>query len=87
MLGALLAGICLALSARLSESTRLFVVTGILGGLTTFSALSAETVTLALFGSPLQAVSYGISSLVAGIAACAFGYWVGQYIGLAIGAS
>lgn len=46
-IGAYLIGIALAFfgeSPRVSEAWRLFLVTGLLGGLTTFSAFSAEVV-------------------------------------------
>lgn len=49
--GGLLAGIALALFMRpgaFSPEMRLFLTTGFLGGLTTFSAFSAETVALLL---------------------------------------
>ncbi|HET8941914.1 MAG TPA: fluoride efflux transporter CrcB [Rudaea sp.] len=51
LLGGLIIGVMMALIAQfqaLSPELRLFVVTGFLGGLTTFSAFSAETVTLLL---------------------------------------
>jgi CrcB protein len=82
MCGALLAGVCLALAARLSEATRLFVVTGILGGLTTFSALSAETFALGMQGFMVHAVSYGLCSLILGALVCWFGYWIVVQIGV-----
>ena len=49
--GGLLAGIALALFVRpgaFSPEMRLFLTTGFLGGLTTFSAFSAETIALLL---------------------------------------
>ncbi len=51
MLGGLLMGIVMGLLVQmqaLSPEMRLFVTTGFLGGLTTFSTFSAETVTLIL---------------------------------------
>ena len=73
MLGGLIVGICLALAARLSADTRLFVVTGILGGFTTFSALSAEIFHLGLRGEYVAAIGYGFGSLLLGVCLC----WVG----------
>lgn len=54
LIGGALAGVVLALIARgvsWSPETRLFITTGLLGGLTTFSAFSAETVNLMLRGA------------------------------------
>jgi CrcB protein len=82
MVGALLAGACLAASERLSPGTRLFVVTGVLGGLTTFSALSAEMIALGFDGFVMHAVLHGLGSLVLGAAFCWLGYWFTNYIGL-----
>jgi CrcB protein len=51
LLGGLLMGVAMALFAHfetLPPAARLFVATGFLGGLTTFSTFSAETVTLLL---------------------------------------
>jgi CrcB protein len=53
MLGGLIMGVTMVLFAQfqaLSPETRLFIGTGFLGGLTTFSTFSAETVSLMLRG-------------------------------------
>lgn len=47
--------------------TRLFVATGILGGFTTFSTFSLETVTLLERGEWLAALAYVLVSVLAGI--------------------
>ncbi|HEX5362814.1 MAG TPA: fluoride efflux transporter CrcB [Gallionella sp.] len=56
LLGGYLIGLAIAFSLQhpgLSPEWRLFVITGFLGGLTTFSTFSAETVTLLLRGQYL----------------------------------
>jgi fluoride exporter len=55
LVGGLLIGIVMGLAEPLSltVATRLFLVTGFLGGLTTFSSFSAETVGLILKGETL----------------------------------
>ncbi len=53
LLGGLLVGVAVAYFGRhagMSPELRLFVITGFLGGLTTFSTFSAEVVTLLLRG-------------------------------------
>ncbi|SFB00462.1 camphor resistance protein CrcB [Poseidonocella pacifica] len=50
-----------------------FVMTGLLGGFTTFSAFSLETVTLFERGEPVQAMAYVIFSILGSIAALALG--------------
>lgn len=76
MVGGLIAGVFLALAQRLSNEVKLFVVTGVLGGLTTFSALSAEMVSFAGRGLMVQAFVYGAGSLLLGFSLCGLGYWV-----------
>ena len=64
LLGGLIMGVMMALIAQfqtLSPEVRLFIITGFLGGLTTFSTFSAETVTLMLRGE--YAWTFGIIGL------------------------
>lgn len=78
LLGGLLVGVAVAYFGRhagMSPELRLFVITGFLGGLTTFSTFSAEVVTLLLRGEllwgTLGATAHLVGSLlltVAGIA-------------------
>lgn len=82
MVGALLAGVCLAASERFSPGVRLFVVTGILGGLTTFSALSAEMISLGFDGFVTHAFLHGLGSLLLGAVFCWFGYWLTTQLGV-----
>ena len=50
-----------------------FVMTGILGGFTTFSAFSLETLMLAQEGQLDKAVAYAIGTVVVCLGACFFG--------------
>ena len=67
--GCFLIGVVLALSERtglVQPGTRLFVVTGVLGGLTTFSSFAVETV-LAVRGSMGLAVANFAANNVGGL--------------------
>ena len=58
----------------LSERTRLLLVVGVLGGFTTFSALSNETFALVRGGHAAMAAAYVAATLVAGLASVWAGY-------------
>ncbi|MGL4767628.1 MAG: fluoride efflux transporter CrcB [Formosimonas sp.] len=84
LLGCLLAGILAGLAdkyAFFSHELRLFVFTGFLGGLTTFSAFGLETVQLLRRGDWTVAVCYVLGSVLLGIALLALGFFVSQKIG------
>jgi fluoride exporter len=57
-----------------SSVTRQMIMTGFLGGYTTFSILSLETLTLVKSGGVQQAVSYVIASLFFSLLAVWFGH-------------
>jgi fluoride exporter len=57
------------------EPMRLLVVTGFLGGLTTFSAFGMETVALWQKGHPAAAIANVAATLLAGLASVALGCW------------
>lgn len=73
--GSLLMGLLIGWLARSggSETTRLFLGVGILGGFTTFSSFSLEFWLLFERGAMAQAAAYVLSSVVIGIAACGLG--------------
>lgn len=52
-----------------------FVMTGILGGFTTFSAFSLDTIRLVEAGRVGAAGSYVLASVVLSVLACAAGLW------------
>lgn len=62
-----------ALAAQTNETFRLALGVGLLGGFTTFSAFSAEMITLVHRGLLLQAFGYGSASVIAGMAAFLIG--------------
>ena len=74
-LGCLLIGVMAGWLARASvpESARLFLVTGILGGFTTFSAFSLDAVLLWERGAGGAAAAYVIASVALSIAGLAAG--------------
>ena len=51
-----------------------FLVIGVLGGFTTFSAFAADTLKLLNSGQALQAVAYVMASMVLSLAAAFIGY-------------
>jgi len=68
-----LAGLLTVLVRRPSEHTRLLVGTGLLGGLTTFSGLAVEAVSLADGGRPGAAVAYVAVAVLTLLGAAALG--------------
>lgn len=71
VIGCFLIGLVFGLSDRgnLSVEWRLFVATGLLGGFTTFSAFSMETVSLLREGLFWHATAYVIASVLVGLVA------------------
>ncbi len=60
--------------ALVPPNARLFLVTGVLGGFTTFSALSYETLQLLRDGQWPAALGYSLGSLVVGVVAAFVGF-------------
>lgn len=72
ILGGLIMGILIALFAEQTQASqwmRSFLMVGILGGFTTFSTFSADTVLLWQRGEMIQSVAYAGGSVVLSIAA------------------
>lgn len=63
-----------------AESLRLAVGVGLLGGFTTFSAFSAELVTMLHRGQAGLALGYAAASLIAGMAAMVLGLVAAQSV-------
>ena len=75
----LLAGLLAANVAHIGTDGRLFLVVGVLGGFTTFSAYGLDTVTLFRAGHTGLALANAIGQPVAGIAAVWIGFSVGAW--------
>jgi CrcB protein len=76
LLGCLLIGLLAGFFEHLRAPTELtlFIITGILGGFTTFSSFGLETVRLLRSQHFLSAAIYVVTSNVAGLALAAAGY-------------
>jgi CrcB protein len=78
VLGGFAMGLAVEIWARrsgLSQLARLFMTTGVLGGFTTFSTFSLDTVTLLQDGRPGAALGYALASVIGAIG--------GLFVGLA----
>jgi len=83
VVGAFLLGLLMALAAHrgvVSPEMRLFLGVGVLGGFTTFSALSYETVVLLERGMVAQGIANMVGSMILGIVAVVLGLVVGRTI-------
>ena len=60
----------------LSEAARMFLVVGLLGGFTTFSAFGYEAVELVRRGAAATALLYAAASVGGGLVAAAGGLWL-----------
>ncbi len=71
IIGCFLIGVIFGFSERsyISMEWRLFLATGFLGGFTTFSSFSNETIALIRDGQNWLALSYVASSVIVGLAA------------------
>ena len=80
--GSLLMGLLVGWLARSggSDTTRLFLGVGILGGFTTFSSFSLEFWTLFERGQVTQAAAYVLTSVIVGIAVCGLGMFAMRQI-------
>lgn len=80
VLGSFMLGLLMAtLPAGVAgERWRLFAGVGVLGGFTTFSTFSVETVTLVQHGAVTTAAVYMLSSLVGAVLGAAAGYAMGR---------
>jgi fluoride exporter len=81
LLGSFLIGLCAALVERHGSAgawARPWLMSGFLGGFTTFSAFSLENVGLLRQGQVLSAFAYILISVAAGLALAYAGYWLAR---------
>lgn len=81
--GSFLMGVLTGVFAHLwepSQTVKLFLTVGVLGGFTTFSAFSLDTVLLWQRGEVAQAVLYVLSSVVFSIGALVLGLWIARVL-------
>ncbi|GGG20353.1 fluoride efflux transporter CrcB [Pontibacter amylolyticus] len=78
IIGCLLIGVVFGLGAKggITPDWRLFLATGILGGFTTFSAFSYETVHMLQNGQVSSAIAYVLASVLLGLLATFVGIWL-----------
>jgi len=84
VLGSLLIGALAGLAETrqiFGASARLFLFVGILGGFTTFSAITNDTLTLLRGGAHLAAAGNVLLSVALGLGAVALGYWAARAAG------
>lgn len=81
ILGSFLIGVIYILSVDkllIGEDLRIGLITGLLGGFTTFSAFSLETIILISEGQYFLSTLYVLCSVGGGVLAAAFGLYVGK---------
>jgi CrcB protein len=77
MVGGLLVGAALAWFERSPhELLRLLCVTGFLGGLTTFSSFSGESLVLLQRGQAPMALAHAAAHVLGALGCAAIGYWI-----------
>ena len=84
VLGSFLAGVLMVLAlekSALSPDLRLILVTGVLGGFTTYSSFNYETLHLAQSGAGALAVVNVAATVIVCLLAGIAGIWLGRAIG------
>lgn len=78
IIGCFLIGLLFTIASKINMTPelKLFLGTGILGGFTTYSAFSLETVTMLQTGYYYPAILYILASLIAGVVATISGIYL-----------
>ena len=69
-----------AQGAAVAESWRVFWLSGVLGGFTTWSAFALESVLLTSEGASMKALAYVLMTVLG----CLLAAWIGRSVGLAV---
>lgn len=69
-----------AQGAAVAESWRVFWLSGVLGGFTTWSAFALESVLLTSEGASIKALAYVLMTVLG----CLLAAWIGRSVGLAV---
>lgn len=82
IIGSLLIGLVFALVSKgvVGDKGNLLIVTGFMGGFTTFSSFSLDKLRLIQQGDVTFAILYGFGSLLLGLLFVFVGYWLGKSI-------
>ena len=82
VVGCFLAGVLLSVFGRIavSEPTRAFLMVGVLGGFTTFSAFGTELFLLLKAGEPQSAIAYVLTSVLLGVVVLWCGFSVTTWL-------
>jgi CrcB protein len=81
VVGGLFIGLSIVVFERMpSEGLRLLLVTGVLGGLTTFSSYSGESLTLMIKGQWAVAVMHTLVHVCGALFAAVLGWQVGRWV-------
>lgn len=78
--GSLIIGVLAVILARGDSNLRVLLITGLLGGYTTFSSFSLDALELLQAQRWGAAVAYAGGSVLAGLVACGLGYALGLWL-------
>jgi fluoride exporter len=83
IVGCFLIGLCFSLAENtkwFTPTARIFLMTGVMGGLTTFSSYGLESMNLALTGDRYSALFNILATNIGGLICVFFGLWAGKQI-------